>query len=106
MSFRTANISQVKAKRSANLKRQKERENMLLASVKSTRNMASNQKLFINSQRTFLNIVNKSIQELKNVNSESLPTNVRQKIGRSITNLSVQKNKSSRLVQAYNAQKK
>ena len=79
---------------------------MLLASVKSTRNMASNQKLFIKSQRTFLNIVNKSIQELKNVNSESLPTNVRQKIGRSITNLSVQKNKSSRLVQAYNAQKK
>ncbi len=103
---RKSTSAQLMQKRRANLNKARQNQNLLLTRMAVTKNMAANQALFIQSQRMFLNIVNKSIQNLKNVNSVNLPANQRQKLARSITNLSAQKNKAFRLVRAYNEKKK
>lgn len=103
---RKSTSAQLMQKRRANLNKARQNQNLLLTHMAVTKNMAANQALFIQSQRMFLNIVNKSIQNLKNVNSVNLPANQRQKLARSITNLSAQKNKAFRLVRTYNEKKK
>lgn len=98
--------AQLRQKRRANLNNAKQNQNLLLTRSAITRNMAANLALFIQSQRMFLSIVNKSIQNLKNVNSTNLPENERLKIATIITKLTEQKNKAFRLVRSYNQKKK
>ena len=110
----SANAAALTKKRQANLKKQRQaslnnqrqRESLLSTHASVTRNMIANQARFIQMQRLFLNVVNQSIRNLKNVNSANLPANARQQLARSITGLSAQKNKAFRLVRAYNAKKK